>query len=126
VSELDFRNLDAKWQRYWKESGLFRTPARPEAGRKFYLLEMFAYPSGDIHIGHFRNYTIGDVVWRYLRMQGKSLLHPFGWDAFGLPAEQAAIKRGIHPAAWTEGNIATGESTLSALGISYEIGRAHV
>ncbi len=118
--ELDFKSIDGKWQARWKESGLFDTPESPDPRKKFYLLEMFAYPSGDIHIGHFRNYTIGDVVWRYLRMKGKDLLHPFGWDAFGLPAEQAAIKRGIHPSQWTEGNIATGRSTLQRLGISYD------
>ena len=120
MSEIDYRALDAKWQARWKESGLFRTPERPDPERKFYLLEMFAYPSGDIHIGHFRNYTIGDVMWRFLRMKGRDLLHPFGWDAFGLPAEQAAIKRGIHPGEWTLSNVATGKSTLQTLGISYD------
>jgi len=120
VSDIDFQKLDKKWQRFWKESGLYKTPEIPDPKKKFYLLEMFAYPSGDIHIGHFRNYTIGDVMWRFHRMQGKDLLHPFGWDAFGLPAEQAAIKRGIHPEDWTEGNIATGETTLESLGISYD------
>ncbi|MFH1998649.1 MAG: leucine--tRNA ligase [Planctomycetota bacterium] len=120
MSDIDFKMLDAKWQEYWKQSGLYKTPEKPDPAKKFYLLEMFAYPSGDIHIGHFRNYTIGDVIWRFHRMQGKDLLHPFGWDAFGLPAEQAAIKRNIHPEEWTEGNIATGESTLESLGISYD------
>jgi len=120
AKELDFKAIDGKWQARWEESGLFDTPGSPDPAKKFYLLEMFAYPSGDIHIGHFRNYTIGDVVWRYLRMRGKEMLHPFGWDAFGLPAEQAAIKRGIHPSQWTEGNIATGRRTLQRLGISYD------
>ncbi len=120
AKDLDFKAIDVKWQERWRESGLFETPDPPDREKKFYLLEMFAYPSGDIHIGHFRNYTIGDVVWRYLRMRGKDLLHPFGWDAFGLPAEQAAIKRGIHPSQWTEGNIATGRKTLQRLGISYD------
>ncbi len=123
AKDLDFKAIDAKWQKRWKESGLFETPDPPDREKKFYLLEMFAYPSGDIHIGHFRNYTIGDVVWRYLRMRGRDLLHPFGWDAFGLPAEQAAIKRGIHPSQWTEGNIATGRGTLQRLGISYDWNR---
>jgi leucyl-tRNA synthetase len=120
VSDIDFKNLDTKWQKFWKDSGLYRTPEKPGPRNKFYLLEMYAYPSGDIHIGHFRNYTIGDVLWRYHRMNGKALLHPFGWDAFGLPAEQAAIKRNIHPSEWTEGNISTGRSTLERLGISYD------
>ncbi len=120
MNEIDYRGLDAKWQKYWKETGLYDTPADPDPEKKFYLLEMFAYPSGDVHIGHFRNYTIGDVMWRYYRMKGKQLLHPFGWDAFGLPAEQAAIKRGIHPEEWTVGNISVGKSTLTAMGISYD------
>ena len=114
----NFREIEDKWRRKWEEWGLYRTPENPQ--KKFYLLEMFAYPSGDIHIGHFRNYTLGDVVWRYLRMNGYDLLHPFGWDAFGLPAEQAAIKRGLPPRKWTIGNIETGKKTLQRLGISYD------
>ena len=117
---MDFKAIEQKWQRSWSEGGLYRTPENPDPDRKCYLLEMFAYPSGDIHMGHFRNYSLGDVMWRYKRMQGKHLLHPFGWDAFGLPAEQAAIQRGIHPSEWTEGNIATGRKTLETLGISYD------
>ncbi len=120
MTEIDFKMLDTKWQKYWVESGLYRTPAKTSSEEKFYLLEMYAYPSGDIHIGHFRNYTVGDVIWRYLRSRGKNLLHPFGWDSFGLPAEQAAIKRNIQPGEWTEGNIATGKETLTRLGISYD------
>jgi len=81
---------------------------------------MFAYPSGDMHIGHTRNYVIGDTVWRYKKMQGYDLLHPFGWDAFGLPAEQAAIKKGESPKKWTYGNIATSRNTLKRLQISYD------
>ncbi len=119
MTEIDFKSIDRKWQEYWAKTGLFKTPDDP-GENKFYLLEMFAYPSGDIHIGHFRNYTIGDVVWRYLRLRGKKLLHPFGWDSFGLPAEQAAIKRKILPWEWTDGNIATGRTTLTRLGISYD------
>jgi leucyl-tRNA synthetase len=117
---VDFKAIEQKWQARWNEDGLYRTPANPDADRKYYLLEMFAYPSGDIHMGHFRNYSLGDVIWRYKRMLGQHLLHPFGWDAFGLPAEQAAIQRDIHPAEWTEGNIATGRKTLETLGISYD------
>jgi len=114
----NFREIEDKWRRKWEEWNLYRTPENPQ--KKFYLLEMFAYPSGDIHIGHFRNYTLGDVVWRYLRMNNYDLLHPFGWDAFGLPAEQAAIKRGLPPRKWTIGNIETGKETLQRLGISYD------
>ena len=114
----DFVKLEEKWRKKWEEWGLYKTPESPK--NKFYLLEMFAYPSGDIHIGHFRNYTLGDVVWRYLRMNGYDLLHPFGWDAFGLPAEQAAIKRNLPPRKWTINNIETGKRTLQRLGISYD------
>jgi len=120
VSDIDFVKIDEKWQKHWKDTGLYRTPAVPDQSKKMYLLEMFAYPSGDIHIGHFRNYTIGDVLWRYYRMNGRDLIHPFGWDAFGLPAEQAAIKRNIHPEKWTEGNIKVSRTTLERLGISYD------
>jgi leucyl-tRNA synthetase len=116
----DFRTIESKWQRRWNESGLFRAPELPDSDRKFYLLEMFAYPSGDIHLGHFRNYGIGDAVCRWLLMNGRDVLHPFGWDAFGLPAENAAIKRGIHPGEWTRKNIAVSRSTLQAVGMGYD------
>ncbi len=114
----DFRSVEEKWQRRWSEWGLYKTPQKPR--KKFYLLEMFAYPSGDIHMGHFRNYGVGDVVWRFLRMKGYDILHPFGWDSFGLPAEQAALKHGMSPSRWTDQNIATGKRTLQKLGISYD------
>jgi len=125
----DFKSIESKWQAYWEKVGLYKTPEHPkkrsdsgvppQAG-KFYLLEMFAYPSGDIHIGHFRNYTIGDIFWRYLKMKGYDLLHPFGWDAFGLPAEEAAIKNKLHPRDWTLKNINTSRNTLKKLSISYD------
>ncbi len=116
----DYRpqELDRKWQQRWNESRAFEVevdPTRP----KFYCLEMFAYPSGHAHVGHVRNYIIGDVVARVKRMRGFNVLHPFGWDAFGLPAENAAIKSGIHPETSTFDNIAHMKGQLQRLGISY-------
>lgn len=116
--KYDFKNIETKWQAYWEKTNLYHTPEPPK--KKFYLLEMFAYPSGDIHIGQFRNYTIGDVFYRYKRMQGFDILHPFGWDAFGLPAENAAIKHQLHPRNWTLNNIKTSRNTLKRMGISYD------
>jgi leucyl-tRNA synthetase len=114
-----FQEIQAKWQRRWEESGLFRV--REEPGRpKFYCLEMFPYPSGRIHMGHVRNYAIGDAVTRFKRMRGFNVLHPMGWDAFGLPAENAAIDNGVHPAVWTYENIATMKAQMKKLGISYD------
>jgi leucyl-tRNA synthetase len=114
----DFATIEEKWRRRWSEDRADRAPDRP--GRKFYCLEMFAYPSGDIHMGHFRNYSVGDVVARLRRMQGYDVLHPFGWDAFGLPAEEAAIKRGVHPREWTMQNIEVSRATLKKCSISYD------
>ena len=111
-------DFEQRWQDFWQREELDKTPEPPREKR--YLMEMFAYPSGDIHMGHFRNYTIGDVVARFERMRGKDVLHPFGWDAFGLPAENAAIKHGIHPAQWTYKNIETSRNTLRRMGISYD------
>jgi leucyl-tRNA synthetase len=114
-----FSEIEPKWRARWETSRLYRTPDAPK--RKFYVLEMFAYPSGDIHMGHFRNYSIGDAVARFKTMRGFDVLHPFGWDAFGQPAEGAAIKRGnIHPYEWTIGNIETGKKTLQRMGLSYD------
>ena len=117
----DPHSFERRWQEEWRRENADATPENPT--RPFYMLEMFAYPSGDIHMGHFRNYTIGDVVARYQRMRGLDVLHPFGWDAFGLPAENAAIKHGIHPAEWTYGNIETSRGTLRRMGLSYDWGR---
>ncbi len=117
---MDYRpqNLDRKWQQRWAESRAFEVSADPSRP-KFYSLDMFAYPSGHAHMGHVRNYTIGDVMARTKRMRGYNVLYPFGWDAFGLPAENAAIKDGIHPEASTRGNIAHMKGQLQRLGISY-------
>ena len=116
--KYDFKSLEAKWQKRWADADLYRTPDAPK--KKYYVLEMFAYPSGDIHMGHFRNYSIGDAAARYRVMKGYDVLHPFGWDAFGLPAEQAAIKNKLHPGSWTRKNIETGKKTLQRMAISYD------
>ncbi len=118
MNSYDFKAQEEKWHARWEEMGLYRTSDSPK--NKYYVLEMFAYPSGDIHIGHFRNYSIGDVAARYEMMRGKDVLHPFGWDAFGQPAEGAAIKHKIHPGEWTAGNIETGKKTLQSMAISYD------
>ncbi len=111
--------VEEKWQRLWKENKTFKVEA--EAGReKYYVLEMFPYPSGRIHMGHVRNYSIGDVVGRFKRMQGLNVLHPMGWDAFGMPAENAAIQHGTHPAEWTYKNIDNMRIQLQKMGFSYD------
>ena len=111
--------IEPKWQRFWEEKKLFQ--AKEEKGKpKYYLLEMFPYPSGKIHMGHVRNYSIGDVVARYKMMKGFNVLHPMGWDAFGLPAENAAIEHKVHPAKWTYDNIDYMRLELKRMGFSYD------
>ena len=117
-----FSTIEPKWQQRWEADQVFRAvtdPARP----KYYLLEMFPYPSGRIHMGHVRNYTIGDVMARYRWRRGFNVLHPMGYDAFGQPAENAAIKQGIAPRAWTDTCIAQMEIELKRLGFSYDWSR---
>ena len=115
----DPQKIESKWQNFWEESKLFKVGEDPDK-EKYYLLEMFPYPSGAIHMGHVRNYTIGDVVARYKRMQGFNVLHPMGWDAFGMPAENAAIANNSHPAKWTYKNIDTMRFQLKRIGFSYD------
>jgi len=119
TARYDPHQVETKWQRRWEEAGAFRArrdPVRPP----YYVLEMFPYPSGRLHMGHVRNYSIGDVIARQRRMQGHAVLHPIGWDAFGLPAENAAIKHGVHPARWTWDNIAHMRGQLRRMGFSYD------
>ncbi len=118
MTDYDFEEIETRWQKRWAEGRTFEVsedPSRP----KFYCLEMLPYPSGDIHVGHVRNYCISDVVARYKRMRGFNVMHPIGWDALGLPAENAAIKRGVHPEKWTRDNIAGMKAQLQRLGFSY-------
>ena len=115
----DPNSIEAKWQAYWEEHKTFKVEV-DSAKKKYYLLEMFPYPSGRIHMGHVRNYTIGDTLARFKRMQGYNVLHPLGWDAFGMPAENAAIKNKSHPAQWTFENIRTMRKQIKALGLSYD------
>jgi leucyl-tRNA synthetase len=117
----DFATTEPRWQQAWAERGSFRVADAPATGKpKYYVLEMFPYPSGKIHMGHVRNYTLGDVVARYKRARGFDVLHPMGWDAFGLPAENAARERNIHPAQWTWDNIAAMRTELKRMGLSLD------
>lgn len=119
MKRYDFSAIEKKWQKLWEEKKVFKV--KTELDRpKYYVLEMFPYPSGKIHMGHVRNYTLGDIIARVKRMKGYNVLHPMGWDAFGLPAENAALKHGIHPAMWTYSNIDYMREQLKKLGFSYD------
>ncbi|MFN4157676.1 MAG: leucine--tRNA ligase [Gemmobacter sp.] len=122
MSRYDPATSEAKWQAAWEAEGVFVAKADP-ARPKYYVLEMFPYPSGRIHMGHVRNYTMGDVVARFKAAQGYSVLHPMGWDAFGMPAENAAMERGGHPRDWTYGNIADMRGQMKPLGLSIDWSR---
>ena len=119
MPEYNPQDIELKWQAAWEEQELFKVDNAGERPAK-YILEMFPYPSGDIHMGHARNYSIGDVMARYWRMKGYDVLHPMGWDAFGLPAENAAIKHKSHPAKWTYANIETQKKSFKRMGFSYD------
>ena len=120
VREYDFKSIESKWQDKWKQNSIFKTENKVENKENYYVLEMLPYPSGKLHMGHVRNYTIGDVIARYKKMKGYNVLHPMGWDSFGLPAENAAIQNGAHPAIWTKSNIENMTKQLKSLGFSYD------
>ena len=122
AEQYDFRAVERKWQQRWHDDGLFRA-ARDNAREKYYTLVMLPYPSGDLHVGHAKNYALGDAVSRMMRMLGYNVINPMGWDAFGLPAENAAIARGVDPAAWTESNVANMERQVRLMGTSYDWSR---
>ena len=114
--------IEEKWQKRWSEERAFEAPEE-DPRPKFYALEMLPYPSGFLHMGHVRNYSIGDALAWYKRLRGFNVMHPIGWDSFGQPAEQAAIKRGIQPRDWTEDNIAHMRGQMQRLGVSYDWSR---
>jgi len=120
LAEYDPQQIESKWQKIWDEQGAFNAVDGDASRKKFYMLEMLPYPSGTLHMGHMRNYTIGDAVARYKRLCGFNVLHPMGWDAFGLPAENAAIKHGIPPREWTNANIDEFRRVLRRFGFSYD------
>ena len=119
MNRYNFKVIEQKWQSNWKENNVFS--AKIDKNRKkFYCLEMFPYPSGKIHMGHVRNYAIGDVLARYKFLQGFNVLHPMGWDSFGMPAENAAKQNNLDPKIWTETNISNMKSQLKKLGLSID------
>ncbi|MCF2628449.1 leucine--tRNA ligase [Fusobacterium mortiferum] len=120
MREYNFKEVEAKWQGKWENGHIFKTENKVEGKENYYVLVMLPYPSGKLHVGHARNYTIGDVIARYKRMKGYNVLNPMGWDSFGLPAENAAIQNGAHPAVWTKSNIENMRRQLKLLGFSYD------
>ena len=118
MENYNFSEIEKKWNNFFLKNKTFKT--KKTNNKKFYCLEMFPYPSGNIHMGHVRNYTLGDVVANFKRLKGYNVLHPMGWDSFGLPAENAAFQNKLHPEAWTKKNILTMKSQLQRLGLSID------
>ena len=119
MERYNFRLIESKWQKFWVTNRTFETKIIKDK-KKFYCLEMFPYPSGKIHMGHVRNYTIGDVLSRFKKMHGFNVLHPMGWDSFGMPAENAARSNNLDPKVWTEKNITVMRDQLKLLGLSID------
>ncbi len=119
IAPYNFIEIEKKWRQFWQENKSFKTKNN-SVKPKYYTLEMFMYPSGKVHIGHIRNYTIGDIIARSKIAQGFEVLHPVGWDAFGLPAENAALKQKSHPKKWTYKNIEIMKEQLQVMGFSYD------
>ena len=120
IKEYNPNEIEKKWQDKWAEKDVFKSENKTDGKENYYVLEMFAYPSGKLHVGHLRNYAIGDAIARYKKMKGFNVLHPFGWDSFGLPAENAAIDHGAHPGKWTKANIDNMRRQLKLMGLSYD------
>lgn len=120
MKEYSFKEIEQKWQKKWEDNNIFKTENNVEGKENYYVLSMLPYPSGKLHVGHARNYTIGDVISRYKRMKGYNVLQPMGWDSFGLPAENAAIQNGTHPSIWTKLNIENMKRQLKLMGFSYD------
>ena len=120
MRDYEFKEIEKKWQERWSKDNIFKTENKVEGKENYYVLSMLPYPSGKLHVGHARNYTIGDVISRYKRMKGYNVLQPMGWDSFGLPAENAAIQNGTHPAIWTKSNIENMRRQLKLMGFSYD------
>lgn len=123
IKEYKPSEIEKKWQDKWFEGDVFKSENKVEGKENYYVLEMFAYPSGKLHVGHLRNYAIGDAIARYKKMKGFNVLHPFGWDSFGLPAENAAIDNGAHPGKWTKANIDNMRRQMKLMGLSYDWNR---
>ena len=122
MDRYNFTTTEIKWQKYWDDNQSFKVK-KDHNKKKYYVLEMFPYPSGKIHMGHVRNYTIGDILARYKTMQGYNVLHPMGWDSFGMPAENAAKQNDLDPNSWTKKNIDTMKSQLKKIGLSIDWSR---